>query len=350
MATKLKILHVMTPWYPVPTKDYGGVEKFINDLLNQQAKNHSITLFSTGDSSISSGISLKYIFDTYIADQGWDRSAELIQALAVVDELKRNTYDIVHVHNLHPLLSLLHLISRVKMIFTHHSVLTKERKLIHELTREQNSKVQFIFLSNAHRNEYQHVDNAKVVSLGIDLKDFPIPEEVVRKDYFAFVGAICEQKGIIDAIEATRIAGVKLKVAGVVKAADRYFFDTKVYPLLKAAKHVDFIGTLNDEQRNIFLAEAKALLFPTKLIEPFGRVAIEALAMDTPVIGYANGALPEIVKGDSGSLVHSLDQLVTSISNFKRPEKGYCRQYVSKNFSIEEVKSAYDNIYFNVLK
>ena len=185
MATKLKILHVMTPWYPVPTKDYGGVEKFISDLLNQQAKNHSITLFATGDSSISSGISLKYIFNTHIADQGWDRSAELIQALAVVDELKRNTYDIVHVHNLHPLLSLLHLIPRVKIIFTHHSVLTKERKLIHELTREQNSKVQFIFLSNAHRNEYRHVDNAKVVPLGIDLKDFPIPEEVARKDYFA---------------------------------------------------------------------------------------------------------------------------------------------------------------------
>ena len=65
-------------------------------------------------------------------------------------------------------------------------------------------------------------------------------------------------------------------------------------------------------------------IFPVLWDEPFGFVAIESLALGTPVISFRRGALPEIVEdGVSGLLIPPRDDRALAeaiISIFESPE------------------------------
>ena len=51
-----------------------------------------------------------------------------------------------------------------------------------------------------------------------------------------------------------------------------------------------------EAEKNEFLGNALALLFPIDWPEPFGLVMIEAMACGTPTIAYRNGSVPEILE------------------------------------------------------
>jgi glycosyltransferase involved in cell wall biosynthesis len=58
---------------------------------------------------------------------------------------------------------------------------------------------------------------------------------------------------------------------------------------------VDFVGFVSDEERNKFYQSACCAVFPS-LYEPFGIVALEAMALGCPVVVSGVGGLSEIVK------------------------------------------------------
>src|SRR6202000_3048545 len=80
--------------------------------------------------------------------------------------------------------------------------------------------------------------------------------------YLAFLGRICADKGPVEAIEIARRAGMQLKIAAKVDPADQKYYDEVVAPLIARSPHVEFIGEINDTQKQDFLGNAKALLFP----------------------------------------------------------------------------------------
>ena len=68
-------------------------------------------------------------------------------------------------------------------------------------------------------------------------------------------------------------------------------------PALEAAgSSVEFLGELEQADRDALFAESYAVLMPGSWPEPFGLVAIEALACGTPVVARRVGALPEIIR------------------------------------------------------
>ena len=85
-----------------------------------------------------------------------------------------------------------------------------------------------------------------------------------------------------------------LKIAAKVDRADRRYFKRDIEPLLKQS-HVEWIGEISDQQKNEFLGNAFALLFPIDWPEPFGLVMIEAMACGTPVIAYDRGSVAEVM-------------------------------------------------------
>jgi glycosyltransferase involved in cell wall biosynthesis len=64
---------------------------------------------------------------------------------------------------------------------------------------------------------------------------------------------------------------------------------------LGVADRVNFIGFITDEERTILLSNAACAIFPS-LYEPFGIVALEAMALNCPVVVSDVGGFSEMVK------------------------------------------------------
>lgn len=103
-------------------------------------------------------------------------------------------------------------------------------------------------------------------------------------DEFIFVGRLDEEKGVEDAVAATRKAGARLCVVGD-------------GPLMKrvatAGEHVRALGWKSHAEIGPIIRQASALLMPSRYPEPFGLVAIEAAACGVPVIMSESAFLAE---------------------------------------------------------
>ena len=101
----------------------------------------------------------------------------------------------------------------------------------------------------------------------------------------AFLGRISPEKRPDRAIQIALKAGMPLKIAAKVDEADRQYFETTIKPLLDQPG-IEFLGEINEAQKNVFLGNAYAYLFPIDWPEPFGLSMIEAMACGTPTIAF----------------------------------------------------------------
>jgi glycosyltransferase involved in cell wall biosynthesis len=167
----------------------------------------------------------------------------------------------------------------------------------------------------------------------------------VGDGYLAFLGRISPEKRPDRAIEIARRAGVKLKIAAKVDRADRQYFEDMIRPLLKGPG-IDYVGEINDRDKQALLAGATALLFPIDWPEPFGLVQIEAMACGTPVIAWRSGATPEVVDhGVTGLIVETVDEAVAAVEKVRSLSREAVRERFEKRFSIERVARDYVRVF-----
>jgi glycosyltransferase involved in cell wall biosynthesis len=72
---------------------------------------------------------------------------------------------------------------------------------------------------------------------------------------------------------------------------------------LRLQEHVRFLGFVPDVDLPRYYGAADAFVLPTRALEGFGLVTVEALACGTPVLGTPVGATPEILDPLDPSLV-----------------------------------------------
>lgn len=90
---------------------------------------------------------------------------------------------------------------------------------------------------------------------------------------------------------------------------------------LGIAGRVNFVGFVNDQQRNELLGQSDVAVFPS-LYEPFGIVALEAMAAGIPVVVSDTGGLRDIFEhgvdgycsppGDAAMLAHYIAELLNN--------------------------------------
>ncbi|MGE5396169.1 MAG: glycosyltransferase family 4 protein [Chitinophagales bacterium] len=119
-----------------------------------------------------------------------------------------------------------------------------------------------------------------------------------------FVGRLVREKGVHVLIDAalkilTYCPDAKFVIAGT--GPYEGYLRNKAHDLGLGNKML-FTGYLNDEDRDILYLIADAAVFPS-LYEPFGIVALEAMAAGTPVIVSDSGGLTETVSNNIDGLL-----------------------------------------------
>ena len=88
------------------------------------------------------------------------------------------------------------------------------------------------------------------------------------------------------------------------------------------------------------------MVFPIDWPEPFGLVAVEAIACGTPVIAYRNGSVPELIEdGVTGFIVENLEQAAEAVCNVANIDRRRCRANFEERFSATRMARDYIEIY-----
>jgi glycosyltransferase involved in cell wall biosynthesis len=152
-----------------------------------------------------------------------------------------------------------------------------------------------VALSGAHRSRLVALGAPaeRLVTLPHFVPDGQIEPQPARGSGYAFAaGRLVSEKGFDVAIEAARAADVPLTIAG--EGPDE--------PRLRAlagGADVTFTGWVSGERLRELRAGAAAVLVPSRWEEPFGYVALDALAAGVPVLASDAGGLPEVVGADN---------------------------------------------------
>jgi glycosyltransferase involved in cell wall biosynthesis len=157
--------------------------------------------------------------------------------------------------------------------------------------------------------------------------------------YLAFLGRLTENKGVHTAIAVARRSGRRLRIGGTIpdEPGAREYFAAHIAPAI-ATGQVDYLGPVDDRQKQELLAGADALLFPTQWSEPCAVVVSESLACGTPVIGFAVASNSEIIDdGRTGFLaptVGDVDQMVAAVSRLPALSRQVCRDVAEQRFDV----------------
>jgi glycosyltransferase involved in cell wall biosynthesis len=109
--------------------------------------------------------------------------------------------------------------------------------------------------------------------------------------YALYVGRLSVEKGVDTLIEAWKglSSQIPLKIVG----------EGSLTPLVELAAtqnpQIQVLGRLPASQVYELMGEAMMVIFPSQWYETFGRVAVEAFAKGTPVIGANIGAIAELI-------------------------------------------------------
>lgn len=212
---------------------------------------------------------------------------------------------------------------------------------------EEFREMPVVSISNAQREPLPWLNWQATVYHGLPENLYTYREEPGK--YLAFLGRISREKRVDRAIEIAKRVGMALKIAAKVDAVDQVYFADHIRFLLDDPL-VEYVGEIGEGEKDEFLGNAYALLFPIDWPEPFGLVMIEAMACGTPVIAYRRGSVPEVMEeGATGFIVESLDDAVRAVERVPSLSRRRCREVFEQRFSASRMTQDYLNVYERLL-
>jgi glycosyltransferase involved in cell wall biosynthesis len=335
----MKIAQVSPLYESVPPAQYGGTERVVHYLTEQLiADGHDVTLFASGDSKTSARL-IPVIKKASRSDpDSVDGVANHFTQIEMVEKMAHE-FDIIHSHidylyypvmkrSRHPYLTTLH-----------------GRLDIPELqdVYRQYRKIPLVSISDNQRKPLKGVNWTGTVYHGLppDLYHF---NEIPQR-YFAFVGRISPEKRVDRAVELAKRTGIPVKIAAKVDKADEEYFEKEIKHLLNDPL-VEFLGEIDDTEKNVVLGNAMASLYLIDWPEPFGLAMIESMACGTPVIAFNTGSVPEVIDpGITGYIVNSMDEAVKVVQKISKIDRAVCFKKFRERFSSERMARDYVSVY-----
>ncbi len=335
----MRIAQVAPLFERVPPHRYGGTERVVSYLTDELvARGHAVSLFASGDSTTRARLVPGCERSLRIHAPSLDPVAVHLAMLISVYE-RAKEFDVIHCHTDYLGLPLSRTVT-VPTVLTLHGRLDLPE--VHPVYRSF-PNVSFVSITTAQREPLTSLRWAATVHHGL-------PRELYRFNprpgrYLLFLGRISPEKGPDAAIRVAVRSGVPLKIAAKVDPVNEEYFEQVVRPLL-AHPLVEFIGEVDDRQKEALLGDALALVFPVDWPEPFGMVIIESIACGTPVIARRRGSVDELLThGETGFVCDTEDQMAAAVERVATLDRRACRGEFERRFSVEAMIDAYLRVY-----
>lgn len=342
-APGLRVAVIAPPWVSVPPVGYGGTESVIDTLCRGLvAAGHQVLLVASGDSTCP--VERASFFPEALGIGASNGLADIEHAAFGYEAASRWGADIAHDHTLAGP-SLGGLVAPMPVVTTCHGPFNSELGVVYRLLSR---RVPVIAISRSQASESRGITVATVIHHGVDLDQYPTAS--TGGDYLLFVGRMSPEKGIDVAIDVATRAGTRLVIAAKMREPlEHRYFEEVVRP--KLGSGVDYIGEVERSVQIDLLRNAMCLINPIQWSEPFGLVAIEAMAAGTPVVTTPRGAMPEIVvDGLTGFIRDSVDGLAEAVGKVPLLDRAAARRHVTEHFSMERMTANHVRFYSHVLE
>jgi len=250
--------------------------------------------------------------------------------------------------------------------------------LLRKMEKRVLSKAMKIFVLSRYSAEQiaaiHHLPQEKVVMVpaGIELDRLPIPKTGKRpvkealgipmdKTVFFTVRNLVPRMGIENVIEAFKQSNV-LREKGLFLIGGEGFLKESLQAMVKdhdLEESVKFLGRISEDDLPRYYQAADFFVLPTRELEGFGLVILEAMACGTPVLATPVGAIPETVGLFDKNLLfegtHHEDIRRKLEDVINRPEQyrfdpQVCRKFVEERYSWEKLAEAFEEEVKDLLK
>lgn len=200
---------------------------------------------------------------------------------------------------------------------------------------------------------------------GVDLNRFKLPmggktaaKDILslslNKTVFLTVRNLVPRMGIEELIKTFNRSDV-LKQRALLLIGGRGFLENHLKSMVEnfhLQNSIQFLGRIPDGDLPGIYQAADFFVLPTRKLEGFGLVILEAMACGTPVLGTPVGAIPEVIGPFDKKLLFDgtvwLDIKTKLEDVIERPEKysfdpAACRNFVENNFSWIKMADSFEN-------
>ena len=340
MTRLLRIAQVAPVATAVPPPRSGSIELPTSQLTEGLvARGHAVTLFATGDSTTSA--TLHATFPQGYRDDpalwSWEL-AELMNVAAAVE--RAGAFDLIHCQSEYFPMSLAfsRLVATPILHTVHYSPAEDE-----VMMWRRYPEAPFVAVSAA---QAERLDGLRVVGTvphGVDTEALAF--QASPADYLLFLGRFTDGKGVVEAVDVARRAGLPLRLA----AQPNDYYRAVVAPLVDGTT-VIYAGEVSGAEKAALLGGARALLYPVQKPEPFGLVLAEAMACGTPVAALDRGAVRELVEdGVTGGVFATLEAMTAGLDGVLMLDRAAIRASAVARFGLARMVTAYETLYHQLL-
>jgi glycosyltransferase involved in cell wall biosynthesis len=327
----------------VPPKLYGGTERVVHFLTEALVDlGHEVTLFASGDSSTRAEL-VACAPRALRLDRCTDPIAHHVNMMEQVFA-RAADFDVLHFHTDYLAFSLARRQSVPYVTTMHGRLDTPELAPLFRTF----SEAPLVSISDAQRDPLPLANWRATVYHGLPADLYNARPG--RGGYLAFVGRISPEKRVDRAVAIARRLGMHLKIAAKVDDKDHKYYESEIKPLFRDPL-IEYVGEIGEGEKNAFLGDAAALLFPIDWPEPFGLVMIEAMACGTPVVAFRRGSVPEVMRdGVSGFVVRTVDEAIAATARAVELPRAGVRAYFEERFTAPRMAEDYVAAFEGLLK
>lgn len=317
-------------WVTVPPRRYGGIQWVVAHLVSGLAELSQRVFLLAPPGSEEFWRRMERV--TVLPYTEYSQAAEWLRENA-------ERYDVVHSHVSWDVHSPYWLLGGAGVwIHTWH---------VKDNIRRNGQNIPNVVCVSQSQAEATGFSSSPVVRLPVHMRWYPLKEDWdPEAAYLLYMGLLAEWKGIEDAVALARVAGKRLVVAGP-KVDNRY-------DELLNGPYATYMGEVGGVERLELLQGA---LYTLCLYnnsggwrEPGATIVSESAACGTPVIGYANGCLPELLGDDKvGFIARDVpDAAAKMLTHHFRPAE--VRWHALEKWDHMKIVKEYMHLYMDIME